>query len=65
MITYNCDFAAELVLDLTGLDCIWRMLLDELVQVLDTHLGDLSSSMYQASLWSMFALTTATVGGWK
>jgi hypothetical protein len=49
MITYNCDFAAELVLDLTGLDCIWRMLLDELVQVLDTHLGDLSSSISRVS----------------
>jgi len=37
-LTYNCDFATKLVLDLTRLDCIWRVLLNELVQVLDTHL---------------------------
>jgi hypothetical protein len=37
--TYNGDFASELVLDLALLDCLWRMLLNELVQVFDTHLG--------------------------
>jgi hypothetical protein len=35
--TYNCYFAAKLVLDLARLDGRRRMLLDELVQVLDTH----------------------------
>lgn len=38
ILTYNCDFATKLVLDLACLDCIWRVLLNELVQVLDTHL---------------------------
>jgi hypothetical protein len=43
--TYNCDFAAKLVLDLARLDRGWRILLDELVQVLDTHRAVLSRTV--------------------
>lgn len=41
--TYNCNLATELVLDLTRFDSIRRMLLNELVQMLDTHSGELSA----------------------
>ena len=36
---YNGDFATELVLDLARLDSSWRVLLDELEEVLDAHVG--------------------------
>jgi hypothetical protein len=36
--TYYGDFASKLVLDLALLDCLRRMLLNELVKVFDTHL---------------------------
>lgn len=36
---YNGDFATELVLDLARLDSSRRVLLDELEEVLDAHVG--------------------------
>jgi hypothetical protein len=39
--TYDSNFATELVLDFARLDCIGRVLLDELVQVFDTHFSKL------------------------
>jgi hypothetical protein len=36
---YNGDFATELVLDLARLDGSRRVLLDELEEVLDAHVG--------------------------
>jgi hypothetical protein len=41
--TYYSDFATELVLDLALLDRLGCMLLNELVQVLDTHLDEFAS----------------------
>ena len=37
--TYDGDFATKMVLDLTFLDGLWGLLLDDLEQVLNTH-GD-------------------------
>lgn len=39
--TYNGNFAAELILDLPLLDGIGSFLLDDLEELLDTHLGEL------------------------
>lgn len=50
MYTYNCDFATELVLDFTSLDCTGSMLLNELEEVLDTHVGRVSGSVVRVSL---------------
>jgi hypothetical protein len=36
---YDGDLAAKLVLDLTLLDRIWSFLLDDLKELLNTHLG--------------------------
>jgi hypothetical protein len=41
--TYYSDFATELVLDLALLDRLGRMLLNELVQVFNTHLDEYNS----------------------
>jgi hypothetical protein len=35
--TYNCNLATKLIFDLALLDCTRRMLLDQLVQMFDTH----------------------------
>jgi hypothetical protein len=42
--TYDGDFATKLILDLTSLDCIGRVLLNELVQVFDTHVCEFAGS---------------------
>lgn len=43
-VTYDSYFAAKLVLDLTSLDRAGRVLLNELEEVFDTHVGNVSHS---------------------
>lgn len=35
--TYNGNFPTELILDLALFDSVWRLLLDDLEELFDTH----------------------------
>lgn len=43
--TYYGDFATKLILDLAFLDRIWSVLIDELVEVLNTHCDRVSRTV--------------------
>lgn len=47
--THDSDFATELILDLTRLDSIRRMLLNELEKVLDTHIDSPRGSIVRVA----------------
>jgi hypothetical protein len=68
--TYYSDFATKLILDFALLDSCWRVLLNELVQVFNTHSDSpVASNLCVLLICSLVAvgvsLGAVVVGGWQ